>query len=263
MPFRHGNPPRHHAAPGWFFFPLLTLEGLNLHAHGIRHLLSRQPVKKRGWSWRSSRRASPCRRPPSSSCCRSAWPSRSSACSSPCSASTWVRRSRRTTRECRSSTRTPARLLHQAGPHVSQHHGRLVATWMFRRAQPPGRAPPLPEHGAPAPLARTRRRPRLLQSAGIPYTETSVWRSYAVVIDYLNRVGLAHATRSTARWSPATAAPDAPAVPAAVASGVALHDAHEPRDDRDQQDHQSDPQQELRRFDEDAEEDQTMPTMKG
>lgn len=32
---------------GWFFFPLLTLEGLNLHYHGIRHLLSRGPVKGR------------------------------------------------------------------------------------------------------------------------------------------------------------------------------------------------------------------------
>ncbi|MFJ4167240.1 acyl-CoA desaturase [Microbacterium sp. NPDC089698] len=26
---------------------------------------------------------------------------------------------------------------------------------------------------------------------GVPYTETSLWRSYAIVIDYLNRVGLA------------------------------------------------------------------------
>lgn len=32
---------------GWFFFPLLTLEGLNLHYHGFRHLLSRGPVKGR------------------------------------------------------------------------------------------------------------------------------------------------------------------------------------------------------------------------
>lgn len=32
---------------GWFFFPLLTLEGLNLHFHSIRHLLSRKPVKGR------------------------------------------------------------------------------------------------------------------------------------------------------------------------------------------------------------------------
>ncbi len=29
---------------GWLYFPLLTLEGLNLHVLGIRHLLARQPV---------------------------------------------------------------------------------------------------------------------------------------------------------------------------------------------------------------------------
>ncbi|WP_284528819.1 fatty acid desaturase family protein [Microbacterium sp. T2.11-28] len=32
---------------GWLFFPLLTLEGLNLHALAIRHLGSREPVKGR------------------------------------------------------------------------------------------------------------------------------------------------------------------------------------------------------------------------
>ncbi|WQB72000.1 acyl-CoA desaturase [Microbacterium invictum] len=32
---------------GYLFFPLLTLEGLNLHAIAFRHLLSRQPVKGR------------------------------------------------------------------------------------------------------------------------------------------------------------------------------------------------------------------------
>ncbi|GAA3037466.1 acyl-CoA desaturase [Microbacterium dextranolyticum] len=32
---------------GWLFFPLLTLEGLNLHALGIRHLFSREPIKGR------------------------------------------------------------------------------------------------------------------------------------------------------------------------------------------------------------------------
>lgn len=32
---------------GWLFFPLLTLEGLNLHRHGLRHLLGRGPVKAR------------------------------------------------------------------------------------------------------------------------------------------------------------------------------------------------------------------------
>ncbi len=32
---------------GWLFFPLLTLEGLNLHMHSLRHLCSRAPVKGR------------------------------------------------------------------------------------------------------------------------------------------------------------------------------------------------------------------------
>ncbi|WP_336660195.1 fatty acid desaturase family protein [Leucobacter sp. USHLN153] len=32
---------------GWFFFPLLMLEGLNLHFHSFRHLFGREPVKGR------------------------------------------------------------------------------------------------------------------------------------------------------------------------------------------------------------------------
>ncbi len=32
---------------GWLFFPLLTLEGLNLHLHSARHLSSREPVRGR------------------------------------------------------------------------------------------------------------------------------------------------------------------------------------------------------------------------
>ncbi len=32
---------------GWFFFPLLTLEGLNLHFHSFKHLFGRGPVKGR------------------------------------------------------------------------------------------------------------------------------------------------------------------------------------------------------------------------
>ncbi len=32
---------------GWFFFPLLTLEGLNLHFLSIKHLVGREPVKGR------------------------------------------------------------------------------------------------------------------------------------------------------------------------------------------------------------------------
>ncbi|MFX7949473.1 acyl-CoA desaturase, partial [Acinetobacter baumannii] len=32
---------------GWLFFPLLTLEGLNLHYLAFRHLLGRETVKER------------------------------------------------------------------------------------------------------------------------------------------------------------------------------------------------------------------------
>lgn len=32
---------------GWLFFPLLTLEGLNLHMHTYKHLFSREPAKNR------------------------------------------------------------------------------------------------------------------------------------------------------------------------------------------------------------------------
>ncbi len=32
---------------GWLFFPLLTLEGLNLHKHSLVHLFSREPIKGR------------------------------------------------------------------------------------------------------------------------------------------------------------------------------------------------------------------------
>jgi fatty acid desaturase len=32
---------------GWLFFPLLTLEGLNLHVLAVRHLLGREPIKGR------------------------------------------------------------------------------------------------------------------------------------------------------------------------------------------------------------------------
>jgi fatty acid desaturase len=34
---------------GWFFFPLLTLEGLNLHVASVRTVLGRRPVRHRGF----------------------------------------------------------------------------------------------------------------------------------------------------------------------------------------------------------------------
>ncbi|WP_040165812.1 fatty acid desaturase family protein [Microbacterium gorillae] len=98
---------------GWFFFPLLTLEGLNLHMHSFRHLFSRGPVKAR-----------------------------------------WA----------------------ELGMIVARFA--LVLTPMF-----PSMARPQ--------LAQTREIVReYCATHGVPYAETSLWRSYAIVIDYLNTVGL-------------------------------------------------------------------------
>jgi fatty acid desaturase len=35
------------ARQGWFFFPILLLEGISLHASGIRRVLSREPIRRR------------------------------------------------------------------------------------------------------------------------------------------------------------------------------------------------------------------------
>ena len=41
-------------------------------------------------------------------------------------------------------------------------------------------------------LAQARRdRAEYCATVGVPYTETTLWRSYGIVIEYLNRVGLA------------------------------------------------------------------------
>ena len=86
---------------GYLFFPLLMLEGLNLHPR--RSSAVSAAARSRAAGSRSAmlvvRLALYSQR--SSSSCRSAWRSPSSASSWPCSASTWARPSRRTTRACR------------------------------------------------------------------------------------------------------------------------------------------------------------------
>ena len=93
------------AHQGWYFFPILLLEGLSLHTDGVKRVFSPGKVERR-WvemlfltsasagslRWCSGschrRRRSPC-----------------SLCNWLCSGSTWVPRSRRTTSACRSSHR--------------------------------------------------------------------------------------------------------------------------------------------------------------
>ena len=114
---------------GYLFFPMLVLEGLNLHLHGFRTVFGKGKVDKR---WLEITMLTPAHRP----VCRRDLPdaaarngrSRSSACSSPCSASTWVRRSPRTTRGCRSSPGRQGGLPASPGAHVAQHPRRLAGS---------------------------------------------------------------------------------------------------------------------------------------
>jgi fatty acid desaturase len=87
----------------YMFFPLLLLEGLNLHVSSIRALASGTVRSRRTRRWRSP--CSPCMSPatwPLCSCCsRRGRRSRSSPSTKAYSASTWAARSHPTTRECR------------------------------------------------------------------------------------------------------------------------------------------------------------------
>ncbi|MFC7925935.1 fatty acid desaturase family protein [Microbacterium laevaniformans] len=177
---------------GWFFFPLLTLEGLNLHVHGIRHLLSRQPVNKRGLELALiTARLAAVIVPvflllplgmafaflgvqfavfgvymgASFAPNHKGMPVVDAA-----ARLDFFSKQVRTSRNIRGGWW--ATVLFGGLNHQVEHH-------LF-----PSMARPY--------LARARSIVRdYCRSADIPYTETSVWRSYAIVIDYLNRVGLA------------------------------------------------------------------------
>ena len=91
------------AHQGWYFFPILLLEGLSLHIDGVRRVLrprqARAPLGRVELSSPSGSAAWP---RSSSWCCRRRRRSPSSPCSSPSvRVSTWVRRSPRTTSACR------------------------------------------------------------------------------------------------------------------------------------------------------------------
>jgi fatty acid desaturase len=89
------------AHQGWYFFPILLLEGLSLHKDGISRIISRDKIQRR-WveiSFITFRLAGSllwC-----SSCFRRGRRSRSSVCSWPYSACTWAPHSRPTTSACR------------------------------------------------------------------------------------------------------------------------------------------------------------------
>lgn len=177
---------------GWFFFPLLMLEGLNLHAHGIRHLLSRQPVKKRGlelvlittrlaivivpvflllplgmaFAFLGVQLA--------------VFGVYMGASFAPNHKGMPVVDANARLDFFTKQVRTSRNLT-----------GGWWATWMFGGLNHQVEHHLFPSMARPH-LSRARAVVRdYCKGAGIPYTETSVWRSYGIVIDYLNRVGLA------------------------------------------------------------------------
>ena len=93
---------------GWYFFPLLTLEGLNLHAASVRPLVARRGHPHPADRGRAGRAAADgVRRGGAARACRPARPSRSSPSSRRSSGCAWAGRSRPTTSACRSSPSAP------------------------------------------------------------------------------------------------------------------------------------------------------------
>ena len=177
---------------GWLFFPLLTLEGLNLHYLGFKHLASAAGQGPLDRTCRSSRCASRSTSRRSSCSCRSAWRLPSSACSSPSSACTWARRSRRTTRACRSSTPDAKLDFFTKQVRTSRNvSGGWWATWLMG-----GLNYQIEHHLFPSMprihLAQAREIVKdHCEALDVPYTETTLIESYGIVIRYLNQVGLA------------------------------------------------------------------------
>jgi hypothetical protein len=89
------------AHQGWYFFPILLLEGLSLHKDGISRIISRDKISVAG----SRSASSPSDSQDSLLWCSSCFPrrkrSRSLVCSWPSSACTWAPLSRPTMSACR------------------------------------------------------------------------------------------------------------------------------------------------------------------
>lgn len=177
---------------GWLFFPLLTAEGINLHAHSIRHLLGRGPVKAR-WAelgmltLRFGLVLTPIFvvLPPGKAAAflgimlavfgvymgASFAPNhKGMPVIAPDTRLDFFSKQVRTSRNVR---------------------GGWWATWLMGGLNYQIEHHLFPSMARPH-LAKTREIVRdFCETHGVPYTETSLLRSYAIVIEYLNRVGLA------------------------------------------------------------------------
>ncbi|KAA9084938.1 acyl-CoA desaturase [Microbacterium radiodurans] len=177
---------------GWFFFPLLLLEGLNLHAQALRHLFGRGPVKKRGLEI-------------------GLIIARFAVFVAPIFVFLPIGMA-----FAFFGVQVAVFGLYMGASFAPNHKGMAViapdakldfftkqvrtsrnigggwwATWLMGGLNYQIEHHLFPNMPRPA-LARAREIVRdQCRTLGIPYTETSLWRSYAIVIDYLNRVGLA------------------------------------------------------------------------
>ena len=177
---------------GWLFFPLLTFEGLNLHVRGIAHLLDRRPVEGR-WAELGMIAA------------RFALLLTPVFLLLPLGKSfafvgvmvavfgVYMGASFAPNHKGMPVVAPEARLdFFSKQVRTSRNiRGGWWATWLFGGLNYQIEHHLFPNMARPH-LAKAREIVRdYCASVGIPYTETSLWRSYGAVIAYLNRVGLA------------------------------------------------------------------------
>ena len=176
--------------PGVLFFPLLTLEALNLHVSSIRALL-RPGLRERRLE--AALLAAHCSA--TSALLLLALPLGqgarcSSSCTRRCSASTSAAPSRPTTRACRPAPATGARLPAQAGADLAQRARRAVDRRRAGRAELPDRAPPLPEHAVRRTCARRSRSSASSARSAASTTRRPGWSaSYRIALRHLHAVG--------------------------------------------------------------------------
>ncbi|MDN8549714.1 acyl-CoA desaturase [Microbacterium sp. NM3R9] len=177
---------------GWLFFPLLLLEGLNLHALSVRHLVSRGPVKKRALEITLIL-------------------TRFAIFVAPVFIFLPIGMA-----FAFFGVQVAVFGLYMGASFAPNHKGMAIiapdakidffskqvrtsrnigggwwATWLMGGLNYQIEHHLFPNMPRPA-LARAREIVKeQCASLNVPYTETSLWRSYAIVIDYLNRVGLA------------------------------------------------------------------------
>jgi hypothetical protein len=154
----------------WLFFPLLTLEAMNLHVSSARALM----------------------RPGRATAC---WSRYSSWCTS---RPTWLLHAR-AQGHAHPRARPGRRPAAAAGAHLPQPAWRALRRLRARRAELPDRAPPVPEHAAPNLRHAQVVARRFCEDRSVSYEETNARASYTTALRHLHAVG---ADLRTARRRP-------------------------------------------------------------